>query len=454
MGTFFLNLIYFFPLYVIFTSATTDRRIIWFGIWFFYLTNWIAQDYFSPQGLNFFFYLVIIAILVKWFKVSPQEQERATAWPWERLIRRIPLARRVYSWLLAPDPYTAPSTRPQRVALLVSLIAIFACMVVSHPLTPFLTIPSVAVLIIFRRCKPLWLPVLMVAITAAWILTMAQPYLASNLSTVIGDFSHINNVVTQNVTDRATQGDSAHNFISHIRLLMAAFIWGLAFIGGICRLLKGHRDATYVLLAIAPFPVLLVQSYGGEMLLRIYLFTLPMMTFFTAAIFFTPSSQKRALLLKGALLATSFILLGAFFFTRYGNERMDYITPEELAGVHHLYAIAPPNSLFVEAWDGAPWQLQGYETYNTDSLGEDIPNAIMHRDVNAIIKRIRAEEGTRTYLIITRTERATSEGDGLPPGTLDRLERDLLRTKKFVQIYTNRDAQIFAFVDQTANSKH
>ncbi len=122
---------------------------------------------------------------------------------------------------------------------------------------------------------------------------MAQPYLVSNLNNIVGDFSHINSVVTQNITNRALNGDSDHNFISHIRLLMTAFVWGLAFIGGVMRLRKGYRDATYVLLALShPFPVLLVQSYGGEMLLRIYLFTLPMMTFFIAAIFFTPSSRK------------------------------------------------------------------------------------------------------------------------------------------------------------------
>src|SRR5450432_3677127 len=39
---FFLNLIYFFPLYVIFSTATNDKRIIWFATWFFYLTNWIG----------------------------------------------------------------------------------------------------------------------------------------------------------------------------------------------------------------------------------------------------------------------------------------------------------------------------------------------------------------------------------------------------------------------------
>ena len=52
----FFNLIYLGPLYMIFTSATTDKRLIWLGLWFFYLTNWIGQDYFSSQGFNFFFY--------------------------------------------------------------------------------------------------------------------------------------------------------------------------------------------------------------------------------------------------------------------------------------------------------------------------------------------------------------------------------------------------------------
>ncbi|MBV9709851.1 MAG: hypothetical protein JO011_02910, partial [Ktedonobacteraceae bacterium] len=219
---FFLNVIYFFPLYVIFTSATADKRIVWFGIWFFYLTNWIAQDYLSPQGLNFFLYLVIIAILVKWFKVPPQDQFRRSERWWQRLIHRIPLVRRVYDWLTAPDTYITSSSPRQRALLLISLIAIFGFMVFSHPLTPFFTIPGVTALIIFRRCKPFWLPILMIVMTAAWVLIMAQPYLVSNLNNVVGDFGHINRVVTQNVTDRATQGDSAHNFISDIRLLMTA----------------------------------------------------------------------------------------------------------------------------------------------------------------------------------------------------------------------------------------
>src|SRR2546422_651786 len=77
----FNNLIYVGPMYMIFTSFTTDKRLIWLGLWFFYLTNWIGQDYFSPQGLNFFLYLVIIAILLKWFKIPPKALPLV---PWQR----------------------------------------------------------------------------------------------------------------------------------------------------------------------------------------------------------------------------------------------------------------------------------------------------------------------------------------------------------------------------------
>src|SRR5215813_693656 len=98
----FYNVFYFGPLYMLFTSFTNNKRIVYLAIWFFYLTNWIGQDYFSPQGLNFFLYLVIIAILVKWFKVPPERERRPLGPRW----RKIPFLARIYPWLTAPDPLT------------------------------------------------------------------------------------------------------------------------------------------------------------------------------------------------------------------------------------------------------------------------------------------------------------------------------------------------------------
>src|SRR5215211_324546 len=64
----FFNLLYLGPLLMIMRSATSDKRAIWLGVWFFYLTNWIGQDYLAPQALSYFLHLTILAILLRWFK--------------------------------------------------------------------------------------------------------------------------------------------------------------------------------------------------------------------------------------------------------------------------------------------------------------------------------------------------------------------------------------------------
>jgi hypothetical protein len=357
--------------------------------------------------------------------------------------------------LTSPDTLpNTPSGRGQRVVLQVCLIAIFGFIVFSHPLTPFLTIAAVTALVVLRRSKPIWLPGVMILMTAMWLYFMAQPYLVGNISSMISEITNVNSIVSQNVTTRVVQGNAQHDLISAIRLWMTLLFWVLAFVGGVLRLRKGYRDVTYVVLAVAPFPVLLVQSYGGEMLLRIYLFTLPLMTLFVASIFFTPLKRKVSVTrnvsfwMKGATAIFCIALMGAFLFTRYGNERMDYMTTEEFAGVSHLYSIAPKGSYLLEAWDGTPWEYYDYEQYNQDSLAEEIPNAVMENDVNALIQLIVSQpdpKPPRTYIIFTRAQRATADEGGLTPGTLDRYEQKLLASKKFVLVYSNRDAQILLY---------
>src|SRR5260370_30734944 len=191
---------------MIFTSATTDKRLIWLGLWFFYLTNWIAQDYFSPQGLNFFLYLVIIAILLKWFKASPITRPLIGKRRMQRLGRFSLPAQRLYEWLTSSDILRSSSQSWQRISLLVVLMIIFALVVFSHPLTPFFALSSVTALVIFRRCTPRWLPILMAIMTAAWIIFMTHAYLVVHLSVVTGYFGNVSNTITANVTDRVVQG--------------------------------------------------------------------------------------------------------------------------------------------------------------------------------------------------------------------------------------------------------
>ncbi len=447
----FYNMIYFGPLYMIFTAITTNKRLIWLALWFFYLTNWIGQDYFSPQGLNLFLYLIIIAILLKWFKLPPAVRQRVRQ-PGPCVSSTIfsKGVRWFSDWLRAPDALRMPLQKWQRRGLLACLILIFGLTVFSHPLTPFFVLVSVTALVVFRRCGPFWLPILMAVMIGAWLFFMTRTFLAGHLSTVIGSFGSIGNNVSTSVTSRAVQGDPQHNFIASLRLFMTALIWGLAFLGGLRRLRKGHHDLTYILLAGAPFPLIVAQDYGGEMFLRVYLFALPFMVFFAASLFYIKHSlviRKTFLWLTVAITITNLVLPGGFFFTRYGNENADYMTHAEMNGARYLYSVAPAGSLLIEGWFGTPWQFQDYEKYSCISLADALPDAVMKVNVSEVIKYIENQKSAHTYLIFTRGQKVQAYAlSGVPNGALDRLENALLKSGKFKMIYSNPDAQVFLFL--------
>ena len=143
----------------------------------------------------------------------------------------------------------------------------------------------------------------------------------------------------------------------------------------------------------------------------------------------------------------SLLLLAGFLFTRYGNERQDYITYAEVAGVHHLYSIAQPGSIFIAGTDGTPWQFQDFEKYTLLILTDDSPNLVANRDVAAITQFIRSQKHVAAYLIFTRSQEATLESTfGLAPGTLDRLGQALIASGQYKLIYSNPDARILLFI--------
>jgi ribosomal protein L40E len=452
----FYNILYFWPLYEILKTATTDKRIVWLGVWFFFLTNWIGQDYISPQGLNFFLYLVIIALLLKWFKLPqptlPRLLTKFLLRPGSGRIARF--RQKIVQWLTTPDDLFVVTPPRQRIVLLLLLVLVFALVMSSHPLTPFFVVASIIALTIFRRTGPIWLPLLLGALTAFWVIVMAQTYLVGHVSTVIGDTGHISDVFSQNVAGRL-HGDPQHAFISEFRMIMTFFLWALATLGALRRLRQGHHDLSYIVLAVAPFPLMFMQAYGGEMLMRVYLFTSPSMVFFAASLFFgAPASQmtriRRAnVWLCSALLCIILVLQGGFLFTRYGNEDMDYVTVEELTALRYMYSLAPTNSIFISVWDGTPWQFEGYERYNLITLNEDLPDTytspLASNQVNYVLNYISKNQTPAVYLIVTRTQRVTSAGTGLAAGDLDRFEQAMIASGHFVEIYHNRDAELYKY---------
>ena len=446
----FYNLIYVGPMYEIFTSITTNKRLVWLSLLLFYLTKWIGQDAISPQGLNFFLYLVIIMILLKWLRIPPKKQVQ--------LGKEASLIQRVFVWIKAPDPLS-PSIEPwQRRGLLFCLILVFGLVVFSHPLTPLFTLLSVFILVVFRRCYPFWLPFLMLAMVAFWDFIIAGPYLSQhyNLTQSLGDL--VGNVPKSVITGKLS-GDQLYHVIATMRLYMTALFWFLAFLGGVKRLKQGNWDITLILLAIAGFPLLAADNYGNELLFRIYLFSEPFMCFFAASLFLNNSMvsvhkppRKRTTFSwrTTIVIATNLFFLGSFFFTGYGDARVDYISYDEWNAVQYLYQIAPDHAFILEGWDYCPLFFKDYAKYDILSLSNALPEAVIKTNTNGIIRLVKNERSRYAYIIFSQEQQiyATSY-DRLPDNTLQRLETRLLQTGKFKLVYHNFDAQILQYVGDT-----
>ena len=439
----FFNLLYLGPLWMLFRSATADLRLAVLAIWFFYLANWIGQDYLAPQALNFFFFLVCLAILLTWLRgtagqekdVPPEVRNRH----FQGTTRRDKLWSRLTNRLSSYEHPAAPSTPAQRVALLCIILLILMAMVSSHQLTPFFTLSAIIALVLFDRCTVRTLPLILGVMLVTWIFYMATPYVQGHIEQIISPVGAVTVNLDENLTQRF-RGSPAHVFINYMRAAMSAGVWALALFGVMRRLRNGYRDSTHMLLALTPFPLLLLQAYGGELLLRSYLFAAPFMAFFGAGLFFPSPLAGRGWQSTVALWIVSFVMLVGFLFTRYGNDRMMYFTDQEVAAIEHLYEIAEPGSQLVAATGTLPWRYQGYRTYRYTM----VPSLVRTGDLAALGGLMADRQYPVSYLILTRSQQASGElYIGWPPGTWKQFQQALHDSDEFTRIYANDDAEIY-----------
>ena len=59
------NLMNLVVLRYVFRGLTRNTRLIWLGLWFFFIINWVGQDYFSPQAMAYVLYLACIGLLIR-----------------------------------------------------------------------------------------------------------------------------------------------------------------------------------------------------------------------------------------------------------------------------------------------------------------------------------------------------------------------------------------------------
>lgn len=187
------------------------------------VTNWVGQDYFSPQAWSLVLTFGMLVLLL------------------------------------------ASSRSP---ACGVLSIVVFAATVPTHQLTPFWAVAVACLLCAATRARPRWIALAMAAIAAGYLMLNLEAVLPYGL---LSGGSPISNA-TSNVL---TSGLPAKDFTSSVvRALSLAVV--LTAFG--CAVWSGRRRRPVLALAIVAFSsfgLLLGQSYGGEAIFRVYLYSLP-----------------------------------------------------------------------------------------------------------------------------------------------------------------------------------
>jgi hypothetical protein len=424
-------------------TLTRDKDAILMPLWLFLIGNWIDQDYLSPQALGFLVLLAILALVLSVLGAAVEGGAPGLRSFW-RTGTRVP---------------EHADGRQRRLTLLV-VVVLSVALVSSHQLTPVVLAMSLVGLVVVRRSWAPLLPVILGLLLVLWMLYPASTYLVGHPMFGRDEAG----VVQANLTGRVA-GSPGHLAVLGVRMGLTIGVWLLAAVGVVQSWRAGRRDLRPYVLAIVPFLAVPVLNYGGEMLLRVTLFSLPFVAFFAArplaglrprwrrtAGGLTRPSTTRTLVLT--LLLS--VLCAASVTAKYGNARFDVFTKDEVTAAGALGDLAPAGSVLVAGAASTPWASQDYSRYTRRTLQSlcavDFAPASCVRTLQDLAGR-EASAGGIT-LLLTRGNQASLEVQGqMSDEDFAGFEARIRGLPGTRLLLVNRDARIYHLSPGTAPAR-
>ncbi|MFE9769027.1 lipopolysaccharide biosynthesis protein [Streptomyces sp. NPDC005808] len=434
-----MQVLYLAPMFLLVRSMRASWRAKWTGIWIFVLSGWVGQDYFSPQGFTYLLYLVFVAILLVWF--------RAPRVLWTK--RR------------PGEAEVEPANRGQQAVLLMVLIGLFAVTVPAHQLTPFVMLGVLAVLVLVGRSELRGLPILFAVLVAVWVGFMAEPYWSGHFDELFGGIGGVGGNVSSSVSGRIEGGSSTHKLVLYARVLLAGGVMTLACYGWWRRRENKYRERSLLVLTFVPFLGFGMQSYGGEMALRVFMFALPGAALLAALALFPRTGvtakerdRDRVSLAPLAALMAGLVLMGGFLVARWGNESFERIRPGEVAAMNYVYAHDDPtarllwmsNDTVENVTPAMPWGTRDMEKVEYLPTLAPVDPVL----VSSLVKALR-DAGPNSYLMINRSQVVYLQLDvGYSPTWETRLLKNLDERPELKKVFDNDDATVYALREQPA----
>ncbi|MGK5730160.1 lipopolysaccharide biosynthesis protein [Streptomyces sp. URMC 124] len=424
------------PLALLLRAVRAGWRAKWTAAWLFVLCGWVGQDYFSPQALNYFFYLLFAAVLLVWFR-----------WP-----------RQLRGTLLPGETEPQPAGRRAQGALLAVVIALFAASVASHQLTPFVMLGVLTALVVTRRSTLSGLPLLCGVMLVVWVGFLAEPYWSGHFDELFGGLGSLGGNVSSSVSGRIEGGSPVHKLVLYARVLLAGGVLSFAAIGWWRRRRAGIGDVALLVLTGVPFLAFGMQSYGGEVALRVFLFALPGACVLAALALFPHAAERpgRAVLAPLAALVAGLVLVFGFLVARWGNESFERVRPGEVAAMDFVYAHDKPTVRLLwmssdpskNVTPAMPWGAKDMERVHYDAMLAPRDPARVDDLVTALRKA-----GPRAYLMVNRGQSVYLELDAGYAADWDgRMRRTLDGRPELRRVLVNDDAVLYELKDRPAGA--
>jgi hypothetical protein len=430
---FFFNIAACVPLFALARTLSTDARVPYLTVFLYTGTNWVGQDYLAPQAFAFTLALGTLFVIIRWL--------RRTAGGGQT---RFKLLERLWTPVAAglqPVPYTS---KLAAWAATGAMSVIFAVVVAAHQLTPYLVAMSAVALVVLGLVRSYRIIPILLGLAVGYVVPRYDVVDDYGLFQGFNFFSNARTVTSSSgATAIASEGRA---FNVNVTMLVALVVWGLAALAVISALRRLGPVAVPGLLAFAPFGLLLAQSYGGEAVFRVYLFSAPWCAFLIATLALSRRWLPSKLGLSCGALALLLGVLGSLQAGQ-GQAMTTVFTRDDVAIARYLYTHAEPHSTVLLAAGSFPTRLtadyadflEGVLIGPNDRLG---PYELSDAGADALDSHF--DDGLVTYLVFSPSMTSYLAYYGyMPPETLVALRRQIDASPRWELVTSIGEAAIY-----------
>lgn len=379
--------------------------------------SWVGQDYFAPQAIAMVLAVVVLALVM--------------------------------------------SARPRSAELLLSL-GMLAVLVPTHQLTPFWVLGVVGVLAFMGRA-PGWLFWAMAAVALGYA---ALQWDIIDSYGVVSSASPLDNAQTNTVvvqSDERALGQTVFRMTAVAMWLPAAAVWAVEV------LRRRGRTVVRGTLAFSPFALLAAQNYGGEAILRVFLYSVPGVAVLLAPVVVASLSvglgrtRRSRPAAWASWTAGSLLVVGCTslatqsYFTAWFTHR---VSAAEAAVAERLLEDVPGAAYLSAAGDGWPTRSSSEYVWRSTLMWDYDRSilAVLDEGVDltkasgvAALESVLEEQPVPTYLLFADNVYASARYDNAErEASMHALHEHVADSRRWEPILSLDDVEVYRYVPADA----